>query len=116
METTATTTTTAPATTAARSFADQTLGEKTFTLLVFGAATAANIAFAYYLFSDPTKLTELWQWTRSQNLLVQGTIWLLCLPWMIALLIWNMPWAFAVRLVLVLAMLVFTEYLIWPFK
>lgn len=101
---------------AARGWAQQTPGEQLFSLLVFGAATALTVAFAYYLFADPGRLVSLWEWTRSLPLVVQAVIWLLCLPWMIALWIWTSPLAFVVRLVLVVAMLVFTEFLMFPFK
>ncbi len=99
-----------------RGFADQTPGEKLFSLTVFGVSTAVNVAFAYYLFTDPARLTEVWAWTRSMPLLVQGVIWLLCLPWMVALWMWGMPWAEPVRLLLVIGVLLFTEFLMYPFK
>jgi hypothetical protein len=119
METTTTVETTAVETTtvsAARGWVDQTPGEQMFSLFVFGLSTAATVAFVYYLVTDPSRLNELWAWSRSLPLLVQGVLWLLFLPWMIALLIWSLPWAFAVRIVLVVAMLVFTQYLMFPFK
>ncbi len=97
-------------------WATQTFGEKIFSVTVFGLATLASAAMAYYLFTDPSKLSELYAWIRSLPILVQLVIWLLCLPWMIALWIWSMPWAFALKFVLVLGILVFTEYLMWPVK
>lgn len=115
METTTTETTMAAAA-AARGFAEQTPGEQAFTLLVFGLSTAASAAFAYYLFTDPSRLTDLWTWTRSLPLLAQGVIWVLALPWMFALWVWSTPWALAVRLVIVLATLAFTQFLMWPWK
>lgn len=111
---TATATTTAATT--ATGWAAQTLGEKLFSVTVFGFSTALTVAFAYYLFNEPTRLTELWTASRALPLAVQAVLWLLCLPWMIALWMWSMPWAFAIRLVLVLSMLVFTEYLMFPVK
>ena len=110
------TTTTATDVARTGSWATQTPGEKLFSLTVGGLATLANVAFAYYLFTDPARLTELWAWTRSLPWLVQGAIWLLCLPWMVALWAWNMPWAFALRIVLVVGILLFTEFLMYPFK
>lgn len=101
---------------AASGWASQTPGEKLFSLLVFGLSTAATAAFAYYLFTDPARLTDLWQWSRALPLVIQAVIWLLFLPWMIALWIWTSPLAFAIRIVLVVAMLVFTEFLMYPFK
>jgi hypothetical protein len=112
MESSATATQVATATV----WAGQTPGEKLFSLTVFGLSTAVSVLFAYYLFTEPARLTALWEWTRSLPLLAQGLIWLLCLPWMAALWIWSSPWVFAVRLVLVVGILLFTEFLMYPFK
>jgi hypothetical protein len=118
METTSTTTTLTTETTAkaARSFAEQTPGEQLFTLAIFGLGTAVSIAFAYYLFTDPARLTEAWAWTRSLPLWVQGVMWLLLLPWMIALVIWVMPWALPIRMVLVVGVLLAATWLLFPWK
>lgn len=93
-----------------------TPAEVAFNYLVFGLSTAATVAFAYYLITDPTRLADLWTWVRALPLVVQIVLWLLCLPWMLALWVWNAPWALAVRLVLVVGLLVFTEYLMFPWK
>lgn len=103
-------------TTTAAGWAGQSAGEKLFSVAVFGLSTAATAAFAFYLLSDPTRLDDMWMWSRSLPLAVQAVVWLLFLPWMIALWIWSMPWAFAVRIVLVVGILLFTEYLMFPWK
>lgn len=100
----------------ATGWATQTAGEKAFSLMVFGLSTAVSIAFAYYLFTEPARLTEVWEWTRSLHIVLQLGIWLLALPWMISLWIWVSPLAFVIRIVLVVAMLLFTEFLMYPFK
>lgn len=104
------------ATAAARSFAQQTPGEQAFTLFVFGMGLVVSGAFAYYLVTDPSKLTDIWQWTRSLHILVQLVLWLLFLPWMAALWLWALPWALPIRLVLVVGTLLFTNWLLWPWK
>ncbi len=116
--TTATTTETTVATAAvkARSFAEQTPGEQLFSLFIFGLGAAVSGAFVYYLITNPAGLTEVWAWTRSLPLTVQGVIWLLFLPWMICLWIWTLPWAMPIRLVLVIAALAWTNWLLWPWK
>ncbi len=120
METTTTPITqTAEATVAAsavRSFAEQTQGEKAFSLLVFGLGAAISGAFVYYLITDPARLSEVWAWTRSLNILAQGVIWLLFLPWMICLWMWTLPLAMPIRLVLVIAALAWTNWLLFPWK
>lgn len=115
--------TTVEATTAATSaaakttgWATQSVGEKVFSVAIFGLSTAATLALAYYLFAEPTRLSELWAWARSLPVLLQLALWLLCLPWMVALWIWSLPWAFAIRFALVLGVLIFTEYLVYPIK
>lgn len=111
MVATATATTTAPA--EARPL---TAGEVALNYLVFGMSTIASVAFAYYLISDPSRLNDAWAWIRGLPLAVQLAMWLLLLPWMLALWCWNMPWALGIRLVLVVGMLLFTEYLVFPWK
>ncbi|MDH4139528.1 MAG: hypothetical protein OEV43_03050 [Coriobacteriia bacterium] len=112
------TTTTAEAAAAVRGggWSAQTAGEKAFSLVVFGFGVMVSAVFSYYLIADPGRLTEAWEWIRSLPLLAQVVLWLLFLPWMAALWVWNMPWALGIRLVLVVGTLVFTNYLLWPWK
>lgn len=101
---------------AARNFAEQTLGEKAFSLFVFGLGATISGAFVYYLITDPARLIEIWAWTRSLNILAQGLIWLLFLPWMICLWMWMLPVAMPIRLVLVIAALAWINWLLFPWK
>jgi hypothetical protein len=116
--TAATAATTSAATPAAPTAATRPLtgGELAFNYLIFGLSTAASIAFAYYLFTDPGRLVELWTWIRQLPILVQILAWLLLLPWMFALWIWVQPWALVIRIALVAGALLFTEYLVFPWK
>jgi hypothetical protein len=98
------------------SIAGQTAGEAAWSISVFGLSLVATAMFGYYLITEPTRLTEIWEWTRSLNILFQGIIWLLFLPWMIALWIWSMPWALPIRLALVVGTLGFTVWLLFPWK
>ncbi|MDI6901730.1 MAG: hypothetical protein QMC79_08575 [Anaerosomatales bacterium] len=94
----------------------QTTGEALFSISVFAMSLAATALFGYYLVTEPTRLTEVWEWTRSLNILVQGVIWLLFLPWMLALWFWTMPLSLPIRLVLVIGTLGFTTWLVFPWK
>jgi hypothetical protein len=98
------------------SIAGQTSSEAAFSILMFVLSLAITAAFAYYLITDPTRLTAVWQWSRSLNILVQGVVWLLFLPWMAILWILSLPWALSVQLVLVAATLFFTNWLLFPWK
>ena len=93
-----------------------TASELAFNYLMFGLSTAATVAFAYYLFTNPAVLGSLWTWIRQLPIVVQLLAWLLLLPWMIALWIWVQPWSVAIRFVLVLGTLGFAEYLLFPWK
>lgn len=94
----------------------QTAGEAAFTLAVFTMSLVATAAFGYYLVTEPARLTEVWERTRSLPLLVQGIMWLLLLPWMLALWFWAMPWALPIRLVMVVGTLGFAMFLVFPWK
>ena len=96
--------------------AGQTASEAAFSISIFALSIVATAAFGYYLVTEPARLNELWEWTRSLNILVQGVIWLLFLPWMIALWIWTLPWALPVRAVLVVATLLSALWLLYPWK
>lgn len=94
----------------------QTAAEAAFSISVFAMSIVATAVFGYYLVAQPARLNEVWEWTRSLNILVQGVIWLLFLPWMIALWIWTLPWALPIRLVLVLGTLGVATWLLFPWK
>lgn len=96
--------------------AGQTAGEAAWSISMFALSIVATAAFSYYLITEPTRLNEVWEWTRSMNILVQGVIWLLFLPWMLALWFWVMPWALPIRIVLVVGTLGFATWLLFPWK
>ncbi|PKQ15250.1 MAG: hypothetical protein CVT67_10095 [Actinobacteria bacterium HGW-Actinobacteria-7] len=96
--------------------AGQTAGEAAWSISMFVLSLVITGAFGYLFVTDPGRLNEVWAWTRSLPLIVQGLIWLLFLPWMIALWIWTLPWAMPIRLVLVLGTLAFTLWLMFPWK
>lgn len=110
------TTTTSMAATTAATKTTPTAAELAFNYLMFGMSVAITAAFAYYLLGEPSRLTEVWGWIRQLPLLVQLVLWLLFLPWMFALWVLAQPWAFALRLVVVVGTLLFTEYLLFPWK
>lgn len=93
-----------------------TATERAFNIGMFAISTGVTIAFLYYLITEPTRLAEAWHWVRSLPILVQLVFWGLMLPWMIALWIWVLPWALPIRLVLVLGVLGFAEFMLWPWK
>ena len=111
--TTTTSSATATATTAARPL---TLGETLFNLFMFGLSAGVTVAFVYYIVTDPARLTDAWQWVRGLPIVVQLALWALLLPWMAALWVWSLPWGFGVRVVLVASILIFTNYLLFPWK
>ncbi|MDZ4170234.1 MAG: hypothetical protein U1E26_11370 [Coriobacteriia bacterium] len=96
--------------------AGQTAGEAAWSISMFVLSLVVTGAFGYLLVTDPGRLNEAWAWTRSLPLILQGLIWLLFLPWMIALWIWTLPWAMPVRLVLVVGVLAWTTWLLFPWK
>ncbi|HEY3218929.1 MAG TPA: hypothetical protein VGK15_07565 [Candidatus Limnocylindria bacterium] len=66
--------------------------------LVFAVIWAA---FGAAIVVRQGSIDEAWQWTRSLPLLVQGLVWLLFLPVMAGLWIWETTWPIVLRLVLV---------------
>ena len=100
----------------ATSAATPTAGELVFNIAMFGLSAAATLAFAFYLLTEPARLNEAWNVVRGLPLIVQLAMWALLLPWMIALWVWTLPWALWIRLVVVIGVLLFTNYLLYPWK
>lgn len=60
------------------------------------------VAFGVGLVWSQGSIDQAWTSIRSLPLLVQGLVWLLFLPVMVGLWIWETTWPLAVRLLLVL--------------
>jgi hypothetical protein len=61
-------------------------------------------AFAYALVTSQGSLDAAWQWVRALPLVPQAVVWLLFLPVVIGLWIWETSWPFIVRIVLVVSL------------
>lgn len=70
----------------------------------------------YYLLTQPERLVELWHQTRSLNIFVQEVIWVIFLPWMVALWVWSTSWLVSVKLVLIASVFVWMTWMLYPWK
>ncbi len=59
------------------------------------------IGFAAALMWSQGSLDDAWQYVRGLPLVVQGIVWLLFLPVLLGLWIWETTWPFVLRLLLV---------------
>jgi hypothetical protein len=60
------------------------------------------IAFGVALIWSQGSIDAAWHWTRDLPLVGQGLIWLLFLPVMVGMWIWETTWPLALRLLLVI--------------
>jgi ABC-type amino acid transport system permease subunit len=70
--------------------------------VLFGIFALIWVAFGAGLILSQGSLHEAWQAIRGLPLIVQAMVWLLFLPVMIGLWVWETTWPLVVRLVLVL--------------
>ena len=59
------------------------------------------VGFGIALVTSQGSLDAAWQWVRALPLVVQGVVWILFLPVLAALWIWETTWPIVLRLVLV---------------
>ena len=85
-----------------------------FNVLVFTMFAILWIAFVAALAFSPWTLDDLWHQTRRLPLVIQGVVWLLFLPLMIGLWIWERTWSLPIRLVLVIALGGWNVYMFFP--
>jgi hypothetical protein len=69
--------------------------------VLFAIFAVIWIAFGAALIWSHGSIDAAWQWIRDMPLVVQGLIWLLFLPVMLGLWIWETTWPLALRLPLV---------------
>lgn len=81
--------------------AGNTVGWLAETGILFVVFAAIWIGFAVALIWSQGSVDAAWQHLRNLPLIVQGIAWLLFLPVMLGLWIWESTWPLAVRLLLV---------------
>jgi ABC-type amino acid transport system permease subunit len=70
--------------------------------VLFGLFAIVWIAFAVGLIWSQGSLDQAWTFIRGLPLIIQIVVWVLFLPVMIGLWVWETSWPLVVRLVLVL--------------
>jgi hypothetical protein len=82
--------------------------------VVFPVVVLLWLAFGAALVVDPGALGSLWHAIRGLWLPVQAAVWVLALPWMIGLWIWQTAWAPWLRLLLAAGIAVANVYAFFP--
>ena len=62
------------------------------------------VAFGVALVWSQGSLDEAWRWVGSQHIVIQAVLWVLFLPVMAGLWVWETTWPFLVRIVVVLGL------------
>jgi hypothetical protein len=70
--------------------------------ILFAIFAVIWVAFGAALILSQGSIDAAWQWVRSLPLVLQGLVWLLFLPVMLAVWIWETTWPVIVRLILVI--------------
>jgi hypothetical protein len=61
-------------------------------------------AFIALAFASPETLDDIWRWAGDLWWPVEIAVWLLFLPWMIGLWVWQADWSFAARLAVIVVL------------
>jgi hypothetical protein len=85
-----------------------------FNVLVFALFTVLWIAFAAAVVSSPGTLSALWHQIRQLPLVIQGLVWLLFLPIVMGLWIWERNWSLPIRLILIVGLGVANIFMFVP--
>jgi hypothetical protein len=70
--------------------------------VLFVVFLALWIGFGIALIASQGSLDDAWTWIRSLPLVLQGVLWVLFLPVMAGLWVWETTWPFLLRIVVVL--------------
>lgn len=69
--------------------------------ILFAIFAVLWVAFGAALIWSQGSLDAAWHWVRSLPLIMQGVVWLLFLPVMIGLWVWETSWPLVLRLMVV---------------
>ncbi len=83
-------------------------------MFAFAVLALLWIGFAVALFTNRLLLDGTWQWFRRLPLLLQALLFLLFLPVVIGLWVWEARWPVWVRLPLVAGLVFVTLYTFFP--
>lgn len=72
--------------------------------IFFGVAIVMWLSIAAALVLNPGALRDLWQSFRGMPLVAQGVGWVLLLPWMAAVWLWQVAWPAWLRLTLIVGL------------
>jgi hypothetical protein len=72
------------------------------------------LTFGALLVANPDRLDSYWHTLRSVWLPRQALVWLLCLPWALALWVWQLAWPVAFRLLVIIGLGVATIFAFFP--
>jgi hypothetical protein len=82
----------------------------------FAAMVSGWLTFYALLLFSEQALSDLWQWIRALPLLIEGLVWLLAFPFVLALGIWDSTWETGLRLLLVSGCAMGWSLAFWPRK
>lgn len=66
-----------------------------------GLFTLLWLVFFAFLIFEPERLTDVWLWFRELPLIVQVIGWLVLLPLVLGLVVWNAPWPTGARITVI---------------
>src|SRR5512146_2078109 len=89
---------------------------KSLNLVAFSLLSLLWLGFLIVLFTNQQLLVSAWQAFAGWPLIFQMVVWLLGLPLVLGLWIWQMAWALWLRVILVLGLAWVTVYLFFPRK
>lgn len=61
-------------------------------------------AFIALTLTSPDTLSSAWQWAGGLWWPLQVAVWIVFLPWMIGLLVWQADWTFTVRMAVIVVL------------
>jgi hypothetical protein len=83
-------------------------------LAAFGIFVFMWGAFAVGIVASQGSLDATWEWIRGLPLLIQAVVWLLFLPVVVGLWVWESAWPLVARVVIVGGLAVATLYVFVP--
>jgi hypothetical protein len=83
-------------------------------LVIYPIVVGLWLAFGVTLLIDSGRVDALWDRLRDWPLVVEGVVWLLFLPWVVAIWVWQSGWPLVARLAVDAGLAVATLFAFLP--
>ena len=82
--------------------------------VVLAVVVMSWVGFGLAMWAAPELLLDIWEWVGGLSIAAELVFWILGLPWMLALAVWQTAWPAGVQVALIAGIALFSVRTFYP--